>query len=626
MFSVQMSKRRRKRETEEVNEGGSEEWKAKPAKKKFPANQICILHSKDINSSSLGNFTSFNDCNTSPTEKLRSLHQTRDKRLNEPVDSKHRMQTVCELIPDSLENVNLATTGWHRGCHQRFTMNLNRLKSTAPTSASSSSTITSPVHSPRKRRSSEFMEKIIFPADQCLFCDKNAIKVKQEKHWPTESFSSWVHKDSGWQQIEPMAKDIQGIGDYGSLYRKVAGIDLFAAEAHFHRICINKFYGKHQVWAGYHKSKSEDGADLSFAAYVNAYAAVKEMVQKKIITEHHVIPLTVLREKYIEQLEKENFPNPNFRAEKLMKKMEKDDEIGQLLSFTKVELKGCVHFWLVYSSELSTSNAVAASYLAASKDKLSDTAVYLRGVILEAYKKSKEMPWPPTIEDIQRISNENIPEELSRFLHLVVSFNEPENEHCLRTKRLVFSMGQDVCRAVTQGRWKLAKHILICTTIRHLYRSKQLTTILSRLGHCETDDFGRELETAMAIALDNTSTYLTPQIVKGDDNMVLHGEWDNLNKILTNVTGSNVVNSAAGIMLQERRQGASSSTERTIPKLSRTGDRSLKVDTPNVLAPLTIYNRTGPKFPEDAVLSPPVENDAEYTARLKDILVWFICR
>ena len=59
----------------------------------------------------------------------------------------------------------------------------------------------------------------------------------------------------------------------------------------------------------------------------------------------------------------------------------------------------------------------------------------------------------------------------------------------------------------------MSKHILLCTTVRHLYRSKQLTTILSRLGHCEPYDFGLEIETALAKALDEVSTTLTPQIV-----------------------------------------------------------------------------------------------------------------
>ena len=55
----------------------------------------------------------------------------------------------------------------------------------------------------------------------------------------------------------------------------------------------------------------------------------------------------------------------------------------------------------------------------------------------------------------------------------------------------------------------------------------------------------------MAYALEEANTYLTSQIVSGETNKVFHNQLDNLNKILTNVTRSNVVNSAAGIMLQE---------------------------------------------------------------------------
>ncbi|KAI4813981.1 hypothetical protein KUCAC02_003199 [Chaenocephalus aceratus] len=80
---------------------------------------------------------------------------------------------------------------------------------------------------------------------------------------------------------------------------------------------------------------------------------------------------------------------------------------------------------------------------------------------------------------------------------------------------------------------------------RELTFSK-LTTILSRLGHSETYDFSMELETAMAKAFDEMSTNLTPQIITGEGNTVFHSEWDNLNRITTNVHGSNVVNSAGG--------------------------------------------------------------------------------
>ena len=101
--------------------------------------------------------------------------------------------------------------------------------------------------------------------------------------------------------------------------------------------------------------------------------------------------------------------------------------------------------------------------------------------------------------------------------------------------------------------------------MRHLYQSKQLTTILSKLGHCETYDFGLEIETALAMALDEVSTTLTPQIVTGESNKVFHLEWDNLNKITTNIHGSNVVKSTGGIMIQEVKPGfAVSNKERTL--------------------------------------------------------------
>ena len=100
---------------------------------------------------------------------------------------------------------------------------------------------------------------------------------------------------------------------------------------------------------------------------------------------------------------------------------------------------------------------------------------------------------------------------------------------------------QDLSHAVTKGRWKIPKHILICMTIRHLYRSKTLTQILHRLGYCENYDYGLELETAISQALDESSSQVTPQIVKGDDIVVFHMELDNLNKMTSSMHGLNII-------------------------------------------------------------------------------------
>ena len=78
---------------------------------------------------------------------------------------------------------------------------------------------------------------------------------------------------------------------------------------------------------------------------------------------------------------------------------------------------------------------------------------------------------------MKETASEPLSEELEHFLCPVFSVNEPDFVQDEKTKHFIYSIGQDICRAVSLGRWKLAKHILICTTIRHLYRSKHLTSL-----------------------------------------------------------------------------------------------------------------------------------------------------
>ncbi len=184
---------------------------------------------------------------------------------------------------------------------------------------------------------------------------------------------------------------------------------------------------------------------------------------------------------------------------------------------------------------------------------------------------------------------------------------------------------QDICRAVTKGEWKLPKHIMLSTSVRHLYRSKVLTTILNRLGHCETHDFSLELEAALAKAIDHASSSLTTQIVTGAGNDVFHCEWDNLNKITTNIHGSNIVNSTGGIMIQEVKAGYDGPTERKLP-LVECSKLHQKVQTPESLASVHLFKRVGPKFPEEAVFTQPIENDEIYTSCLKECQVWLLAR
>ena len=98
--------------------------------------------------------------------------------------------------------------------------------------------------------------------------------------------------------------------------------------------------------------------------------------------------------------------------------------------------------------------------------------------------------------------------------------------------------------------------------------------------------------------------YLTPQIIKREGNVVFHCEWDNLNKITTNLLGSSIVNSAGGIMLQEVRPGFDNVCARTLPVYRKSNQRSHSVDTP--ATPLN-FNRIVPNLPDVCIFTPPLQ-------------------
>ena len=122
------------------------------------------------------------------------------------------------------------------------------------------------------------------------------------------------------------------------------------------------------------------------------------------------------------------------------------------------------------------------------------------------------------------------------------------------------------------------------------------------------------------------STFLTPQIVTGDDSEVIHFEWDNLNKITTTIHGHNSVDFAAGIIMQEVKDGASSENERKLPIMEHSKLRSLQVETPETLPSVHLYNRVGPSFPTDASFTMPMENKEHYKTSLNTYYVWLITR
>ncbi|XDV26709.1 hypothetical protein PO909_030347 [Leuciscus waleckii] len=125
---------------------------------------------------------------------------------------------------------------------------------------------------------------------------------------------------------------------------------------------------------------------------------------------------------------------------------------------------------------------------------------------------------------------------------------------------------------------------------------------------------------------DYISTHLTPQIITGEGNSVFHSEWDNLNRITTNVHGSNVVNSTKGIMIQEVKESHVSTKKRTLPLYDRSSKmRSRKIKPPEMLPELA-FKRAGPNFPNNANFTSPAENQESYGASMLQYNTHLLCR
>ena len=89
---------------------------------------------------------------------------------------------------------------------------------------------------------------------------------------------------------------------------------------------------------------------------------------------------------------------------------------------------------LVYSASISVADAVSYAYQLGSKDKYEDMALLLRSIIQQEFNEPKLLPWPPTADDLEvKSSDELLPPDLVKFLNFVIS-GDADMEKCEKTR------------------------------------------------------------------------------------------------------------------------------------------------------------------------------------------------
>lgn len=129
--------------------------------KSLRSSRICFLHVEGIQH---GDFTPLNKVRGLPDDKINQLNDIKKRRLAMPLGSPYRLEEICRRIPDNLNGIDIESNGFHRGCYQNFTKNLDRLQTYSDETAK--------IHrSPRKQSSKETK----FPP-VCIFCVKSECK------------------------------------------------------------------------------------------------------------------------------------------------------------------------------------------------------------------------------------------------------------------------------------------------------------------------------------------------------------------------------------------------------------------------------------------------------------------
>ena len=161
-----------------------------------------------------------------------------------------------------------------------------------------------------------------------------------------------------------------------------------------------------------------------------------------------------------------------------------------------------LYSYLVFDNKTEVATAVNNAYTLGEQDNAKEVAEEFRKSVQNQFQNYQNLHWPPSFDYLN--NTDILPKNLTSFLNILLAGKA--SGLSTQKNRIVSSIGQDICRSITNSQWKLPKHILLCMTLRHLFRSKELLTLVNRFGHCESHSFSLELETAIARAVKSSSS------------------------------------------------------------------------------------------------------------------------
>jgi hypothetical protein len=489
---------------------------------------VCIVHYRNCSDNEIISISDSQFSTIQTSAAIRQVQQAEGPRLDD----------ICAGIPSQLLQ---SCHGIHRQCYKKF-VNVSRLQIPADTEVKNCNP------SRWSTRTGKSEAGTLFPQNRCIFCKKERKSIKGKTEYLSKCET---------ESAERTIKDVANSKQDFQLLCEIGDEDLRAKEARYHESC-RRDYVRREDRVHHQTVNNEEDDDRQLtstgslidikSAYAEAFQNVCKYVDQEILQGGRVVRMSMLQN-INQQFMHDNFPefyNPGHTAQKLKTKL-----VAKYSSQLQFWLpQACCKSELVFSSTLDIGEAVESAFEASTSESkvLQRAAAILRSDVKNAFSQSASMPWPPSAEFL--LSNTiQPPNNVTEFIAQVIS-GKPMCQSSDKTQLLAQSFAEDICSAVTRGRWTMPKHVLLGMSLRHLTGSAIAITVINRYGHCQSYPKILELDTALAYQAQQADSLL-PSNISPSGNILTHLCWDNFDINEETPSGSGTTHTTHGIAIQE---------------------------------------------------------------------------
>ena len=519
-------------------------------------------------------------------------------------------------IAQNLEEDEVPEVLYHRQCRSLFTLkrDIDKILQTEKESIESN-------EPPLKRRSirGESSASRVYEKD-CIFCDEDKYIKGTRTREKLRKCLELRCDDS--VRLAALRKNDEKI-------LAVASRDIVAAEAQYHPSCYKDYTRPPK------KAKSSGSASTSCteddvkyqAVESNAYEQLFQFIRNDLFPKPRVMKLVTLTYQLVSTMKMFGVDVVKDSTKKhIVRKIEK--EFGSSINVLNISHK----LDLVYPSSLSIESLVKDNFMLTEKlEKLTSTSesdmslVQQAGVILNSsvkeYEKTSPTKCPP---DPSSVNKEHVmlPHLLEEFLMVLLEGGKMQLSD--KTKRLVYSLGQDILFCVSKGNLQTPKHVLLASSVRSLTGNVEIISILNRLGHGISYSKLLEIETSLCMLKLSRSQEMSLCLPK---HIVPHVHttvaFDNIDRLEETLSGGGTSHRVNGIIVQPKVCGPFL-PDKYLPLPNQARKRSLTEFIDDVHIP-TYISGAKPDTPKIQKLQEIDYSEVRQTAWRNDLL-YILCR